>query len=58
MSAPSGGVAQLVRARGSYPRRRWFESTHRHQTFQPFVWGLPGILPKVGNLLICRFESF
>jgi hypothetical protein len=21
----------LVRARGSYPRRRWFDSTHRHQ---------------------------
>ena len=26
-----GGVAQLVRARGSYPRRRWFESSHRYQ---------------------------
>ena len=26
-----GGVAQLVRARGSYPRRRQFESAHRHQ---------------------------
>ena len=26
-----GGVAQLVRARGSYPRRHWFESSHRYQ---------------------------
>jgi hypothetical protein len=26
-----GGVAQLVRARGSYPRRRRFDSAHRHQ---------------------------
>jgi hypothetical protein len=26
----SGGVAQLVRARGSYPRRPGFESLHRH----------------------------
>jgi hypothetical protein len=25
-----GGVAQLVRARGSYPRRRRFDSAHRH----------------------------
>ena len=25
-----GGVAQLVRARGSYPRRRRFDSYHRH----------------------------
>ncbi len=29
-SAPCGGVAQLVRARGSYPRSRRFESYHRH----------------------------
>ena len=27
-----GGVAQLVRARGSYPRRPGFESLHRHQS--------------------------
>ena len=27
---PRGGVAQLVRARGSYPRRRQFDSAHRH----------------------------
>jgi hypothetical protein len=26
-----GGVAQMVRARGSYPRRRQFDSVHRHQ---------------------------
>ena len=26
----NGGVAQLVRARGSYPRCRWFKSSHRH----------------------------
>ncbi len=25
-----GGVAQLVRARGSYPRRPGFDSLHRH----------------------------
>lgn len=28
----AGGVAQSVRARGSYPRRRWFESSHRHHS--------------------------
>ena len=26
-----GGVAQLVRAHGSYPWRHWFESSHRYQ---------------------------
>lgn len=26
-----GGVAQLARACGSYPQRRWFESTRRYQ---------------------------
>ena len=26
-----GGVAQLVRAFGSYPTDRWFESTRRYQ---------------------------
>ena len=31
----SGGVAQLVRAHGSYPWRHWFESSHRYQFFQP-----------------------
>lgn len=25
-----GGVAQLVRARGSYPRCHWFESSRRY----------------------------
>ncbi len=28
-----GGVAQLVRAGGSYPPSRGFESLHRHQVF-------------------------
>ena len=27
----SGGVAQLVRAHGSYPCCHWFESSHRYQ---------------------------
>ena len=26
----SGGVAQLVRAHGSYPWRHWFKSSHRY----------------------------
>ena len=26
----NGGVAQLVRAHGSYPWRHWFESSHRY----------------------------
>ena len=26
-----GGVAQLVRACGSYPQSHWFKSSHRHQ---------------------------
>ncbi len=30
----SGGVAQLVRACGSYPQSHWFESSHRHQERQ------------------------
>ena len=30
-----GGVAQLVRARGSYPRRPGFESLHRHPQLSP-----------------------
>ena len=28
-----GGVAQLVRAHGSYPWRHWFESSHRYQFY-------------------------
>ena len=28
-----GGVAQLVRAHGSYPWRHWFESSHRYHYF-------------------------
>ncbi len=27
----NGGVAQLVRAHGSYPWRHWFKSSHRYQ---------------------------
>jgi hypothetical protein len=27
----TGGVAQLVRACGSYPQSHWFKSSHRHQ---------------------------
>ena len=34
-STHNGGVAQLVRARGSYPRRRWFKSSHRHHSPSP-----------------------
>lgn len=30
-----GGVAQLVRACGSYPQGRWFESTRRYHRFLP-----------------------
>ena len=26
----AGGVAQVVRACGSYPQGHWFESSHRH----------------------------
>ena len=29
-----GGVAQLVRAHGSYPCCHWFESSHRYQVTQ------------------------
>ena len=32
-----GGVAQLVRACGSYPQCRWFESTRRYHT----IWAPP-----------------
>lgn len=28
-----GGVAQLVRAHGSYPWCHWFESSHRYHTW-------------------------
>ena len=31
-----GGVAQLVRAFGSYPTDRWFDSTRRYQKRNPF----------------------
>ena len=27
----TGGVAQVVRACGSYPQSHWFKSSHRHQ---------------------------
>ncbi len=37
-----GGVAQLVRARGSYPRGRGFESLRRYQ--------LPVFLPKYAQM--------
>ena len=29
-----GGIAQLVRAHGSYPWRHWFESSYRYQIFR------------------------
>ena len=32
------GVAQLVRARGSYPRRPGFKSLHRHHSPSPREW--------------------
>ncbi len=34
-----GGVAQLVRAHGSYPWRHWFESSHRYHEIRrlPFT---------------------
>ena len=33
----SGGVAQLVRAVGSYPARQWFESTRRYHLTTLFL---------------------
>lgn len=33
-----GGVAQLVRAFGSYPKGQWFESTHRYQKTLMVPW--------------------
>src|SRR6516165_9403066 len=44
-----GGVAQLVRARGSYPRSRGFEALRRHH---PSPWNL--MLP---HLLLTRSEA-
>ena len=38
-----GGVAQLVRARGSYPRCHWFDSSHRHQPRTSISRKQPGI---------------
>jgi hypothetical protein len=35
-----GGVAQLVRAHGSYPWCHWFKSSHRHQSFFQTLQGL------------------
>ena len=37
-----GGVAQLVRAAGSYPAGRWFESDRRYQssTVSLIIWPL------------------
>ena len=32
-----GGIAQLARARGSYPRCRWFKSSSRYFLLQFFV---------------------
>ena len=32
-SRHTGGVAQLVRACGSYPQSHWFKSSHRHHNF-------------------------
>jgi hypothetical protein len=37
-----GGVAQLVRARGSYPRRRRFDSAHRHHFYHVSFTGSAG----------------
>ena len=31
-AAINGGVAQVVRAHGSYPWRHWFESSHRYHS--------------------------
>ena len=39
-----GGVAQLVRACGSYPQSRWFESTRRYQVFIPCLARRRGVL--------------
>ncbi len=30
MIKKKGGVAQMVRACGSYPQSHWFKSSHRH----------------------------
>jgi hypothetical protein len=45
-----GGVAQLVRARGSYPRRRRFESAHRHQN-SPLDFHTLSDFTKLSDLL-------
>src|SRR6266851_1518870 len=45
------GVAQLVRARGSYPRCPGFKSLHRHQSFDLEIW-------ECGNVEISTFPNF
>jgi hypothetical protein len=43
-----GGVAQLVRACGSYPQRPGFESLHRHQiSLMSSAWGGEEIMRKI-----------
>lgn len=37
LSKSYGGVAQLARAFGSYPKGQWFESTHRYHTISGLV---------------------
>ena len=36
-----GGIAQLARARGSYPRCHWFESSYRHHNDRQVIYIRP-----------------
>ena len=44
-----GEVAQLARARGSYPRCRGFKSPPRYYFFAPIRVCVPGLLQYNGN---------
>ena len=43
----SGGVAQLVRAHGSYPWRHWFDPSLRYQSSFMFFFSIKGFKNKV-----------
>ena len=49
-----GGVAQLVRAHGSYPWRHWFESSHRYHYF---AWLNASRIGLIGRRPSGRFFS-
>ena len=59
-----GDIAQMVRACGSYPQCRWFESSYRYHTrpvgqevkTSPFHGGIMGSIPV--RVTICKLNGF